>query len=148
MAAKKKAMTLERLLEIWNSPYGDDPVPDYSNIYPHYHPNCRFHDSIQSFDGLDTFMEMCERLEERCAEIRMEVHSAAQNGSIFLIEWTMTMSFRGTPMTPLNGASRLNVDEDGLITLHRDYYDLWGDTLDVIPVVGPAYRWFMKTVMG
>jgi len=148
MAAKKKPMTLDRLLEIWTSPYGDDPVPDYSRIYPHYHPNCRFHDSIQSFDGLDIFMEMCERLEQRCAEIRMEVHSAAQNGNVFFVEWTMTMSFRGTPMTPLYGATRLNVDDDGLITLHRDYYDLWGDTLDVIPGVGKAYRWFMKTVMG
>ena len=148
MAPKKKGMTPDKFLEIWNSPYGADPVPDYSKIYPHYHPDCRFHDSIQSFDGRDNFMEMCERLEQRCAEIRMEVHSAAKNGNVFLIEWTMSMRFRGTPLTPLSGASRLNVDDDGLITLHRDYYDLWGDTLDVIPGVGKAFRWFMKTVMG
>ena len=110
-------MTLDRLLEIWTSPYGEDKVPDYSQIYPHYHPNCRFHDSIQHFDGLDIFKEMCERLEERCNEIRMEVHSAGQNGNVFFVEWTMTMSFRGTPMTPLNGATRLNVDDDGLVQI-------------------------------
>lgn len=148
MAKKKEEMTLERLLEIWNSPYGHDMVPDFSKLFSHYHPNCRFQDSIQAFDGLEKFKDMCKRLEKRCSEIRLEVHGAAKNGNVFFVEWTMTVRFRGTPMTPMYGATRLNVDEEGLITLHRDYYDLWGDSLDAVPLVGRVYRWFMRTVMG
>jgi len=149
MAAKKRKMTLKRLEEIWMSPYGKGKVPDYSQIYPHYHPDCLFHDSIQAFRGRDAFTQMCERLEKRCSEIYMDIHSMGQNGDhIFFVEWTMTMGFRRTPLTPIHGATRLNVDDDGLITLHRDYYDLWGDSLDAIPVMGKAYRWFMKNAVG
>ncbi len=142
------SMTLERFEEIWQSPYGKGKVPDFSQIYPHYHPNCRFHDSIQSFDGRDKFVEMCDRLEKRCSEIYMDIHDIAQNGNTFFIEWTMTMRFRKTPLTPMHGATKVTVDDDGLITLHRDYYDLWGDSLDAVPGVGKMYRWFMTTVMG
>ena len=149
MAKKKNVMTLERLEELWLSPYGKGMLPDYSQIYPHYHPDCLFHDSLQAFRGRDTFIQMCERLEKRCSEIYMDVHSMGQNGdNIFFLEWTMTMSIRNTPLTPIHGATRLNVDEDGLITLHRDYYDLWGDAFDAIPVMGKMYRWFTKNVMG
>jgi len=149
MATEKQVMTLERFREIWMSPYGKRKVPDYSQIHPHCHPNCRFHDSAQAFQGRDTFIQRCKRLEKRCSEICMDIHSMGQNGgNVFFVEWTMTMRFRNTPLTPIHGTSRLNVDENGLITLHRDYCDLWGDSLDAIPVMGKMYRWFMKSVMG
>lgn len=149
MPKKDSVMTLESLEEIWMSPYGKGKLPDYSRIYPHYHPDCLFHDSVQSFRGRDRFIQMCERLAERCSETYMDIHSMGQNGNnVFFVEWTMTVSFRNTPLTPIHGATRLNVDEEGLITLHRDYFDLWGDSVDAIPFLGKVYRWFMKNVMG
>lgn len=148
MAPKKKDITVEKFLEIWNSPYGKEKMPSYSNIFPYYHENCRFQDSIQSFEGLDKFKEMCKRLEKRCKEIRMEIHAVAKNGNVFLVEWTMPMKFGPAPLMSMYGASKIIFDENGLITLHRDYYDLWGDTLDVMPGIGKLYRWFMRTVMG
>ena len=148
MSPDKNEITIEKFLEIWNSPYGESKLPDYSKIFPHYHHNCRFHDSIQSFDGLDKFKEMCKRLEKRCKEIRMEVHAVAKNGNTFFIESTMTMKFGPAPLTPMHVNSKIVFDDNGLITLHRDYYDLWGDTFDIIPGIGKLYRWFMRTVMG
>jgi len=141
-------MTLEQLKEIWMSPYGRGKKPDYAKFFHHYHPNCRFQDSVQAFEGRGKFIDMCNRLQKRCSEIHMDVHAMAQNGNVFFFEWTMTMRFRRTPLTPIQGATRLTVDDEGLITEQRDYYDLWGDSLDAIPVMGRAYRWFMKTVMG
>ena len=148
MTTEKKGLTLDRFQEIWGSPYGKGKKPDYSQIYPYYHPNCRFQDCIQAFEGRDTFMEMCNRLAKRCSEIYMDVHATAQNGNIFFVQWTMTMRFRKTLLTPLHGATRVTVDDAGLIIEHRDYYDLWGDSLDAVPVIGSMYRWFMRTVMG
>ena len=144
----KPALTLDRMLEIWKSPYGGGKRPDFSQIFPYYSADCRFQDSIQAFQGKDKFMEMCDRLHRRCSEIYMEVHNAAQNGNIFMFEWTMTVRFGRTPLTPMKGATRITVDDKGLITEHRDYYDLWGDSLDAVPMIGKAYRLFMKTVMG
>ena len=150
MATKKNEMTVERMLEIWMSPYGKGEKPVYSEIYPHYHPNCRFQDSVQAFQGRDIFIDMCERLMQRCAEIYMDVHNIAkaENENVFLVEWTMSMRFKMSPLTPMYGATRLTVDEDGLITMQRDYYDLWGDIFDAIPGFNKMYRWFVRTVMG
>jgi hypothetical protein len=148
MVTQKKDMTLERFREIWEIPYGQGKKPDYSRIYPYYHPDCRFQDSVQAFQGKDKFVQMCDRLQKRCSELYMDVHAMAKNGNIFFVQWTMTMRFRRTPLTPLQGATRVTVDDAGLITEQRDYYDLWGDSLDAIPVMGKMYRWFMKTVMG
>ncbi len=148
MAKKKEVMSLERMKEIWLSPYQFGKKPDYSQIYPHYHPNMRFKDSIQEVNGKAKFVELCDRLQKRCSEIRLDIHDMAQNDKIFFVQWTMSIRFRGTPLTPMYGATKITIDDEGLITEHRDYYDLWGDTLDVIPIVGRMYRWFMVNVMG
>jgi len=147
-ARAKAPMTVETLREIWMSPYGRGKKPDYSRLYPHYHPDCRFQDSIQAFQGKGKFIEMCERLGKRCQEIYMDVHAVAGSGKLFFVEWTMSMRFKMSPLTPLKGATKVEVDDDGLIVHHRDYYDLWGDSMDAMPVVGKMYRWFMINVMG
>ncbi len=148
MATKKKSMTVKKMQEIWESPYGKGKLPDFSELIPHIHPNCHFQDSIQSAQGRDKFVEICERLGKRCSELVIEVHNAGKNENVFFIEWTMSMSIMGSPMTHMKGITRLVVDDDGLITFWRDYYDLWGDTFDAIPLIGKLYRLFVQTVMG
>ena len=152
MAAEKKDYTLDEILEIWNSPYGEDPVPDYSKIFPHYHPNCKFQDCIQSFEGLDKFKEMCLRIMKNYSETRMVVHGAAKNGNVYFVQSSMLMRAKmmpkNSPLSAMNIATRLDVDDDGLITSQRDYYDIWGDIIDNIPGISKMYRWFMRTVLG
>ncbi len=152
MANEKKDLTLNEMTEIWNSPYGEDPRPNYSNIFPHYHPNCRFQDCVQTTEGLEKFKGMCLRLEKNYPEIRMEIHGAAKNGKVFYFEWSMLMRSKfmpkSVPLSSMNGATRLDVDDNGLITSQRDYYDIWGDIIDNIPGINKVYRWFMRTVLG
>jgi len=141
-------LTLEKVREIYEKTYGDEGKPDFSHIYPYYHPNMRFQDCIQVIEGKEKFMEMCDRLARRCSELYMDVHDIAQNGNVIFLQWTMTLRFMKTPRTPLNGVTKLTLDEDGLILEHRDHFDLWGDSFDAIPGVGKLYRLFMKKVMG
>lgn len=152
MITRKKDYTLDEMLEIWNSPYSDDPVPDYNKIFPFYHPNCRFQDCVQSFEGIEKFKEMCLRLMKNYSETRMVVHGAAKNGNVYFVQWSMLMRAKimpkKAPLSSMNGATRLDVDENGLITSQRDYYDIWGDIIDNIPGVNKVYRWFMRTVLG
>jgi hypothetical protein len=46
------------------------------------------------------------------------------------ITWTMLMRAR-LPSPPLR---------DGRVALHRDYWDLLGSMMDVVPLAGPVYR--------
>ena len=62
-----------------------------------------------------------------CSELYMEVHNAGKDENVFFFEWTLYMSFMGSPITQMKGAARIVLDDDGLIIDWRDYFDLWGD---------------------
>ena len=60
----------------------------------------------------------------------------------------MTITYRKRPKSVLYGMSRATLDEGGKIREQRDYYDLWGDILDNIPLLAKPYRRFMKKKFG
>lgn len=132
----------------WAKTYNADGKPDWSHIFPYYHPDIVFRDSIQRIRGIEAFRAMCGRLTRRCKQLRMDLHQIAQEGNVILFDWTMTMVFRRSPSTPIHGCTRLTLDEDGRIVEQRDYYDLWGDIYDGIPGWRRFYRWFMRKVFG
>ena len=91
---------------------------------------------------------MCGRLARRCRQLRMDISRAVQDGDVIMMEWTMTMSFRRFPGTPVYGCTRLTLGGDGRIIRQRDYYDLWGDIYNGIPGFRRLYRWFMRRFFG
>ncbi len=108
----------------------------------------RFRDCIQAISGKTEFIALCERLTKRCTELRMDIKKIARNGDWIFMEWTMTMVFRRSPLTPIHGSTVLTLDAGGLIVEQRDYYDLWGDIFDNVPYFKRSYRSFMKRVFG
>ena len=120
---------------------------DFSLIETYYHPRVRFRDPIQALEGREAFIEMSKRLVARCRELRAHVNDAAQTGNIIILQWTMEMKLGPTPLTRIEGCTKLTLDERGLVTEHRDYFDLWGDSLGSTPGIGRLYRWFVR-LMG
>jgi limonene-1,2-epoxide hydrolase len=136
------------VLELWSKTYNTNGKPDWSHIFPYYHPNIVFQDSIQRIEGKENFEAMCSRLTKRCKELRMDISSIVQDSNIIIMDWKMTMSFRKSPSTPIFGSTKLTLHEDGRIIEQRDYYDLWGDIFNGIPGFGKAYRKFMHNFFG
>ena len=50
---------------------------------------------------------------------------------------------KDTPQT-IRGGSHLVFSEDGLVTLHRDYWDAAEELYEKLPVVGSLMRWLKK----
>lgn len=120
---------------------------DVSIIRAHYHPDVHFRDAIQEVRGRDAVIEMMLRFPERVKELSCEVHEAVQAGNVIFVEWTMTFrARRQMPVMHNYGASRLRVDDDGLVVDHRDYFDLWGDMIDAFPRAGRTYRKFVRSL--
>jgi hypothetical protein len=136
------------VLEYWTKTYNTHGKPDWEHIFPFYHEDIVFQDTIQRIEGKEAFMAMCNRLTHRCQELNMEIVSIAQNDQVILFDWIMTMMFKRYPSTPLFGATRLVLNEAGLIIEQRDYYDLWGDIFNKIPRFGKAYRRFIRKKFG
>jgi len=152
MAAQTKSplppLTAERVLDLWSRTYNTQGKPDWSHIFPYYHEEIIFQDTVQRIEGKTPFLEMCNRLTERCEQLEMDIRDIAVNDNVIFMEWIMTMIFRKTPSTPLRGCTKLTLGPDGRITHQRDYYDLWGDIFDNIPRFGGMYRKFMHRKFG
>jgi limonene-1,2-epoxide hydrolase len=143
-------MTLDinTVRELWSKTYNTNGKPDWSHLYPYYHPQVVFEDSIQRIQGIKEFTALCERLAKRCESLQMEILSIAQSSNIILMDWIMTMSFKKYPSTPLYGSTRLTLHADGRIIHQRDYFDLWGDIFNGIPYFKKTYRKFMRKTFG
>jgi len=141
-------LTKELVLDLWTKTYNTEGKPDWSHILPYYDDNIYFRDSIQEIYGIKEFTAMTERLTKRSKDLKMNIVNAVMEENLFFIEWEMTLSFKKYPSSVLYGSSRLTLNKEGKITEQRDYYDLWGDIFDNIPMFGKAYRKFMKRKFG
>ena len=141
-------ITIAKVLEGWSKTYNTNGKPDWSHIFPYYHPEIIFQDSVQRIEGIDNFKAMCIRLTSRCKQLHMEILSIAQSSNIILMDWKMTMSFRKFPDTPIFGSTKLTIHVDGRIIEQRDYFDLWGDIFNGIPHFNRFYRKFMRKYFG
>ena len=141
-------LSVSTVRELWTKTYNADGKPDWAHIFPYYHPEIVFRDTIQRIEGIHDFKDMCNRLTKRCSKLVMDIHSISQGNNVIFMEWTMTMVFRNLPNTLMYGCTRLTIHEDGRIIEQRDYYDLWGDIFDRVPLMNRLYRKFMKIFFG
>jgi limonene-1,2-epoxide hydrolase len=145
---QKKTLTIELIKELWSKTYNTEGKPDWSHILPYYADDIYFRDIIQGIHGIEEFTAMTKRLTERSKDLKMKIVNAFMDGNIVFMEWEMTLSFKKYPSSILYGASRLTLNDQGLISEQRDYYDLWGDIFDNIPRFGKIYRRFIKKKFG
>ncbi len=138
----------ELIRTLWSKTYNTNGKPDWSHLFPYYHENIIFQDSIQRVEGKVAFEALCSRLADRCKELKMDIISLSQNEQVIFMQWEMTMMFKKFPSSILYGCSKLTLNEDSLIIEQRDYYDLWGDIFDNIPRFGKVYRKFMHKKFG
>ncbi|MBS3811017.1 MAG: DUF2358 domain-containing protein [Halanaerobiales bacterium] len=145
---ESQILSTEKIKKLWSKTYSEEKKPNWSHIFPLYHADIIFQDSIQKIEGKHKFKAMCNRLTKRCKSLKMDIINISKTDNIVMMEWKMTMSFRFFPPKPLYGSTRLTFDSEGLIIEQRDYYDLWGDIYDEIPFIRIIYRWFMRLFFG
>jgi len=134
---------VEQFTKLWIEIYNSQK-PDWSGIIPYYDEKIYFHDSIQEIHGKKEFIEMTQRLVKRSQNMKMKIMNVSMQGRIIYFEWEMTLSFKNLPNSKMYGASRLTLNDEGMIIKQRDYYDLWGDIIDSIPGISKGYRIFMQ----
>ncbi len=138
----------EQFVDLWTTIYNTEGKPDWSHILPYYDDDIYFRDTIQEIRGMKEFKAMTERLVERSQDLKMKIVNILFEGNIIFFEWEMSLSFKRYPKSTLFGASRITLNESGKIIKQRDYYDLWGDIIDNIPMLAKGYRKFMKKLFG
>ena len=138
----------EQLRDLWLNIYNLQGKADWSVIIPYYSEDIVFKDTVQEIHGLQDFKAMTERLAKRSKSLEMNIENIAQNDNVYFIEWIMTLRFKRAPKSSIYGMSRVTLNDQGKIINQRDYYDLWGDIYDNIPLIGKIYRKIMKVLFG
>ena len=147
-ALEIQALTAEMIRDLWSKTYNKYGKPDWSHIFPYYHDDIVFQDSIQKIEGKDEFIKLCNRLTDRCEQLTMDLYTIAEADNAFLFDWKMEMMFKKWPSNPIYGSTKITIAEDNRIIHQRDYYDIWGDIINGIPYLVRPYRWFMKRYFG
>ena len=141
-------LTAEQIRELWSKTYNKEGKPDWSHIFPYYHDDIVFEDSIQRIEGITDFKAMCARLTKRCEQLNMDIQSITRNAETVFIQWKMTMMFNKYRSTRVYGCSVLTFGTDNRIIHQRDYFDLWGDIFNNIPYFKRTYRRFIRKHFG
>ncbi len=120
-------------------------TPDsMAQLSRHYDPDVRFKDPFNEVQGLaqveDIFRHMFVQLEQP----RFIVRERVLQGQQAFLTWDFVFRFRRydtTTLQTVRGATHLVFNDQGLATLHRDYWDAAEELYEKLPVVGGLMRW-------
>ena len=134
-----KVISEKDLQNLFNKPYGIDP-PSREKWSEFYNENVIFIDPTQKTKGLESYIEVQEKLIRRCDDIFLKSHQVILNSDFGFVEWTMGLKIMGKEFV-YQGVTKLIFGKNGLIKEHRDYFDFCGPTFGPVPILGPFIRW-------
>ena len=110
-----------------------------------YHVDMTFKDSFHTINGLAEFKQYCGSLYENLSSCDFVFHKSWVTENDAMLTWTMTYShprLKGGKLISVEGASEINFD--GKINAHQDYFD-GGDLLyEHVPVLGSVIGYLKK----
>jgi hypothetical protein len=112
-----------------------------------YDPNARFVDPFNDVHGVANIRHIFAHMFVALEAPRFVVtHTIIQGNQCFLT-WDFHFRFKSfqknKPQT-IHGGSHLVFCEQGLVTLHRDYWDAAQELYEKLPLVGSLMRWLKK----
>ena len=112
-----------------------------------YAPQARFKDPFNEVEGVPPIQHIFGHMFVALHEPRFVVTARVVQGQQCFLTWDFLFRLKnfqqGTTQT-VRGASHLVLDAQGLITLHRDYWDAAEELYEKLPVVGGLMRWLKK----
>lgn len=135
----------------------DALVPFYEHLRPQdidrfdafYRHDARFRDPfnhVSSIDGIKyIFRHMFTQVNDPAFRVTKVI---VGNGDAMLF-WTFHFRFKGlgsNSAQSLEGVTHLAFDVDGLVTLHRDYWDAAEELYGRLPVIGSLMRGLQRMI--
>lgn len=120
---------------------------DIAAIGSIYAPDARFKDPFNEVRGVQPIQQIFEHMFVALENPRFVVTGRVVQGQQCFLTWDFLFAFknfhRGVPQT-VRGASHLVLDAQGMIVLHRDYWDAAEELYEKLPLVGALMRWLRR----
>lgn len=115
-----------------------------AQVPQHYAADARFKDPFNDVRGTAGIQAVFEHMFEALDHPRFVVTQQLVQGASCFMTWEFHFGFKrfkqGQPQVIL-GATHLEFSEQGLVTLHRDYWDAAEELYEKLPLVGGLMRW-------
>ena len=112
-----------------------------------YAPTARFKDPFNDIKGIAEIERIFQHMYVSLQQPRFVILEQIVDGSQAFLTWEFRFKFRRfdthTEQVVL-GTTHLVLDEQGLISLHRDYWDAAEELYEKLPVVGSVMRWLKR----
>ena len=112
-----------------------------------YAADARFKDPFNDVRGVPAISGIFAHMFETLESPRFVVRERIVQGKQCFLTWEFRFYFRrfkqGEEQVILGG-SHLVLDDTGLVTLHRDYWDAAEELYEKLPIVGGVMRWLKK----
>jgi len=112
-----------------------------------YDPQARFKDPFNDVVGIPAIQHIFAHMFVQLEQPRFVVTHQVLQGQQCFLTWEFKFGFKGfkTGQTQtILGATHLVLNEAGLITLHRDYWDAAEELYEKLPVLGSLMRWLKR----
>jgi hypothetical protein len=112
-----------------------------------YHADARFVDPFNDVRGLPAIEAIFRHMFVALEEPRFVVTGQVVQGAQCFLLWDFHFRFKRfdtNTLQTIHGTSHLVFSDDGLVTLHRDYWDAAQELYEKLPLIGGLMRWLKK----
>lgn len=119
---------------------------DVKRLGHFYAANARFKDPFNDVQGVAGIERVFAHMFEALHEPRFVVHEAIVQGDQCFLTWDFLFRFKRfrDDVQTVHGGSHLRFDAEGLVCLHRDYWDAAEELYEKLPLVGGLMRWLKR----
>lgn len=105
-----------------------------------YAENAHFKDPFNDVRGHAAIARVFTQMFDELREPRFTVQVAASDGDDAFLTWELHFLRQGGRAMTIRGATHLRYAPDGLVQLHRDYWDAAEELYAKLPVLGALMR--------
>jgi hypothetical protein len=118
-----------------------------AQLHTIYDAQARFKDPFNEVQGLPEIEKIFRHMYVALEQPHFVVTGQVVDGAQAFLTWEFRFRFKRfdtTTLQSVRGASHVVFNEQGLVTVHRDYWDAAEELYEKLPVLGGVMRWLKK----
>ena len=118
-----------------------------AQLHTIYDAQARFKDPFNEVQGLAEIERIFQHMYVALNQPHFLVTGQVVDGAQAFLTWEFRFRFKRfdtTTLQAVRGASHVVFNEQGLVTMHRDYWDAAEELYEKLPVLGGVMRWLKK----
>lgn len=133
----------EKTVHVWNE-LRKDKLAILDNYYA---KDLVFEDPLGRIEGLDAMKKYYSVMYENVSDIRFDFSKVIKQNNEYFFRWKMTLrstKLNGGEDIVVEGGSMILFNQEGLVTYHRDFFDMGEMIYEHIPLL----RTVIKSIKG